>query len=745
MSFVSLAARCAVSIVVACLLALACALPARAHSGAAPAGSERALRALEERVLGHAHAAAHARERRFLRSPAGRRAQRRRAAAPRARMASTLPAREAGAWQERFDLPIVGTHAVLLPTGKVLLFAAPVAFRSKHAHAYLWDPARGRGADAFTRVDPPRDGDEPVNLFGAGHSLMADGRVLVTGGTLAYNWENTSTNRYAGHAHAYTFDPFTERWQQEPDMRGGRWYPTQTLMPDGRTAIVSGQDASGTGAINEDVELFTPPAQGTGPGTITRVGSAPTWYSYPHLFWMPSGRLLLVGAYREESYLLDPLTPGVPRTEIEDPTRPHEWSSAVLMPGGPDGSTKVALLGGNDISAPGRPATDDALVHDEAQPGSGWSTGAIGRLNVPRQSHNTVILPDGGLVTVGGGSDGEVISRGGAAHRQVELLDPGARTWRLGAAQAETRAYHSTALLLPDGRVLSAGDDANGGGLTDPGSPRSKDTAEIYSPPYLFRGPRPTITDAPRVAGYGEEVRIGSPDPDVRRAVLVAPGAVTHSVNMSQRHVELEVVRSVAGQGVDVRTPPRGDLAPPGHYMLFLLDADGVPSVARFVRLAAPAPQPPVHPEPPRPAPVDPVAPTPPVEHRESSTTVTPPPPARLRVALDPALRRASPRPVGALTGTVVGLPGGARVEAALARPAADGRCRWWSMRTRRFATRPGRCATARGWAAASVRGTSWRLALGARVRRRDGLVAVVRVVGRSGRTLAATRLTLRR
>ena len=192
------------------------------------------------------------------------------------------------------------------------------------------------------------------------------------------------------------------------------------------------------------------------------------------------------------------------------------------MPGGPGGSTRVMQLGG---SAPGTitsTTTDLSVptteIFDEANPRLGWR--AAPSMQVGRGHHNTVLLPDGSMASIGGG----VGIRNGdqwaadPAQRQVDLWNPATGTWSLGNAQAESRAYHSTALLLPDGRVISAGDDVNGG--TD------RDTAEIYEPPYLFKGPRPTITSAP--ASVQDRPRSTSTRRmRVTHATLVAPGATT--------------------------------------------------------------------------------------------------------------------------------------------------------------------------------------------------------------------------
>jgi hypothetical protein len=213
---------------------------------------------------------------------------------------------------------------------------------------------------------------------------------------------------------------------------------------------------------------------------------------------------------------------------------------------------------------------------DESNPAAGWTPAPP--LNTGRAHHNTVLLPDGSMVTVGGGYgilNGDRRSGDPAVHRNIELWDPATGQWRIGPAQDELRTYHSTALLLPDGRVLSAGDDGYGGS--------SNDTAEIYSPPYLFRGARPTIASAPGSVDYGESFTVGASD-DATSAVLMGPGAVTHANDMDQRYVAVNTAVGANGQ-LTVTAPPSPVLAPPTYYMLFVLNDAGVPSVARFIRL----------------------------------------------------------------------------------------------------------------------------------------------------------------
>jgi hypothetical protein len=183
---------------------------------------------------------------------------------------------------------------------------------------------------------------------------------------------------------------------------------------------------------------------------------------------------------------------------------------------------------------------------------------------------NTVILADGSLLVVGGGQSGSY----GSPIFTAEWYDPVSATWADMAAQTAPRMYHSTALLLPDGRVLSAGQSQGS----------YQKTGEIFSLPYLFAGARPTISSAPSSLGYNQQFTISTPNfASIARVALVRPGAVTHSVNFDQRYVDL-TYRSNGSSGLTATSPPDSNHAPPGWYMLFILNSSGVPSVASWVR-----------------------------------------------------------------------------------------------------------------------------------------------------------------
>jgi hypothetical protein len=542
-------------------------------------------------------------------TPAERRARAHRVERKAKRLAAATegdPA-EVGQWtQAPFNLPNYAVHAAMLPTGKILFWGIPFFNDfTNRGEASLWDPALGYGPAAFTDVDPPLvdpDGPQgpqgmvPAPIYCAGQSFLPSGELLVTGGNLAYTWKDSRYSSPGGTPFAFTFDPWTERWTQQPSMNQGRWYPSQLELGDGTTLLVGGYSDRIPGGINNsDIEVFVPPAVRGGIGTIGRYGSAQRETNlYPHLATLPNGDALLAGPGDMDSAIL-------PMSQLGQ--GPLAWQqlgktsgyriggSAVMSPVQRDGSWKVTQLGGygtipeaNGLSA----ASADAETLDGSNLGGGWQSD--GTLQLGRSFQNTVLLPDESMVTIGGGigftaTNGNWSIDPSGERRRVEVFDPATRTWKLGPAQLEDRSYHSVALLMPDGRVWSAGDDRYP--LASDGMKSRSETAEIYSPPYLFRGPRPAFDTAPTAAKYNHEIPVtmSGSGAAAQKFVLIAPGATTHGADMQQRVVPLRVDGQV-GNAFTLRAPLRSEMAPPGNYMLFALSDTGVPAVARWIRLS---------------------------------------------------------------------------------------------------------------------------------------------------------------
>ena len=499
-------------------------------------------------------------------------------------------ASDVGSWAPPFvtatDYEGFAVHAAMLQTGKVLMWGGQGPEFGTETYAWLWDPAQGYGPDAFRDVTPTDANGANIPILCSGMSFLPDGRLLVVGGTLATGREDPDDEyeSWAGLDMAVVFDPAKETWTELPRPEGseGRWYPTQVLLPDGRTLVVSGfSDAPPGRVLNDAHEIYDAETNSFTP--LDSPTQRRATELYPHLTAMPDGTVLLAGPSRTDSAIFDPEAPD-PWTDLPQLSGVRVYGNAVLLPHGTDGSSQVALIGGHPWGEPSAAANE---VIDLDDPAPSWSS--FPALDVQRFNANTVLLPDRSLVTIGG--EDKLGSQ--APERAVELYDPATHRWRTGPGQVETRAYHSTALLLPDGRVLSTGDDWNPTSDASPTGGSPDDTGEIYSPPYLFRGPRPVISAAPDAVRWDVPFGVGATG-DIDDAVLIAPSAVTHANDMTQRLVPLETV-SEHPDGVTLQSPPAPGVAPPGWYMLFLLD-DGVPSVARWVRLDGAAGDVPVSP-----------------------------------------------------------------------------------------------------------------------------------------------------
>ena len=442
------------------------------------------------------------------------------------------PAASAGEWTAPFSWPVVAVHLHLLLDGRVLSWG-------RMGDPQLWDPATG----AFTAAPSASD------LFCAGHTFLADGRLLVAGGHISDNH---------GLPDANLFDPLSAAWIRVAPMAHGRWYPTATLLADGRVVALAGQDQSGLDVAEPEVW--------DGSGWSARPGASKVIPFYPRMFLAPNGLLFYAGELPQSEYL-DPSGAGSWAPVATSLYGRRDYGSAVLY-----GPGQVMIVGGSD-PADGAP-TATAETIDLRQGVPAWHF--TGSMAFPRRQFNATLLPDGRVVATGGTSTPGFTDVAGAVHA-AEVWDPATGQWTTWASNTVARVYHSTTLLLPDGRLLHSG-SGDGANL-----PREL-SAELFTPPYLLHGPRPVIAGAPASVSLGSSFTVSTPDAGaVTRASLVRLPSVTHGFDQNQRFVPLTVTRSAGG--LTLAAPSAAALAPPGDYMLFLLDADGIPSIARILRL----------------------------------------------------------------------------------------------------------------------------------------------------------------
>jgi hypothetical protein len=229
---------------------------------------------------------------------------------------------------------------------------------------------------------------------------------------------------------------------------------------------------------------------------------------------------------------------------------------------------------GRDPDLPGAPSVATTYVLDMNQPAPAWRQ--TSSMAFPRTEHNLTMLPDGTVLAVGGSRNSDVADTASAVH-EAELWSPSTETWTVLAAMQTARMYHSTVVLLPDARVLVAGGGRDFPEVDQPSS-------EIYSPPYLFKGPRPAITSAPAGIHYATAFSVATPDSArIASVSLIRTASVTHAFDQNQRFVPL-TFQANSGS-LTTQAPTNGNLAPPGYYMLFMVDTNGIPSVAAMVNL----------------------------------------------------------------------------------------------------------------------------------------------------------------
>ncbi|NJC72538.1 DUF1929 domain-containing protein [Planosporangium thailandense] len=482
------------------------------------------------------------------------------------------PACTKGAWQVMpFNSPVRAVHSVVLNNGNVLLIAGsgndPNQFAAGTFKTALYQPKTG------TFISVPTPGD----MFCGGHAQLPDGRVLVVSGTKAYPSGNRT---YAGTRDAYIFDPKTNRYEKTNTLNAGHWYPGVTTLGNGDVITLGGLDVDSHNTVVADY-FSNAQQRWLGPTQIRQ--DRRFWGLYPAMVLMQDGRLFYTG-----SHIFDPGTgpvmynhqsgavTAVPGLRGADQ---RQESMSVLLP--PAQDQRVLIAGGSNINA----NTDAIRLTDivdlkQARPtytaGPLLPTGTLtgGRPETPNQGKTYL-----SLVTL---PDGKVFETGGDLHTRADpvfeasMFDPATNTFTAGmATDPVPRGYHSSAFLLPDGRVMAVGDN--------PANNSFDMRVSIYSPPYLFHGPRPqirSVADTHWEYGSAQRIRVDSP---IVKAALIRPAAVTHATDSNQRYVDLPM--SVRGNRVTLNVTSNPNIAPPGWYMLFVVNAAGVPSVAQWVHV----------------------------------------------------------------------------------------------------------------------------------------------------------------
>jgi Galactose oxidase-like, Early set domain/IPT/TIG domain len=455
-------------------------------------------------------------------------------------------------------MPINPVHVALMYNGRVLVVSGSGNDPTNtNLRAAVWDPIAGTITVQTVAWD----------MFCNGMVVLPDGRPFINGGTLQYD-------PFHGALKSSLFDPATNTFTDVQNMAHGRWYPTVTTLGDGRVMTFSGSNE--TGGTNTAVEIYTP---GTGWSTQYTANWTPPLYPRMHL--LPNGKVFYSGS-SVTSRLFDPVAHTWSTVGNTIYSGNRTYGSSVLLPLTPGNNydPRVIIMGG------GSPATKTTEIIDLGATTPSWQSGPM--MTQARIEMNAVILPNGRVLAVGGSVNDEDAS---TASLNADLYnpDPLVNSFSSAGSNAYARLYHSNALLLPDATVWFAGGNPTRGTY--------EQHMEIYQPPYLFNAngtaaTRPTITGAPGAIAWAGSFTVSTPDvANISSVVLIHPGAPTHAFDMDQRMVGLAFTK---GSGtLTVTAPPNGNIAPPGYYMLFLLNSSGVPSVAKFTKLSATASAPP--------------------------------------------------------------------------------------------------------------------------------------------------------
>ncbi|MFJ7128337.1 galactose oxidase-like domain-containing protein [Streptomyces sp. NPDC098101] len=392
----------------------------------------------------------------------------------------------------------------------------------------------------------------------------------------------TEKQDFQGIRSAYEFDPKAEKYVPVDPMRDARWYPTLVTLQDGRVLAVSGLNDVGD-VVPGDNEIYDPKTR--------KWTKGPTRYfpTYPALFLTRGGKLLYTGSNAGYGPADKGREPGLWDLEkntftglggLTDPDQ-LETSASLLLP--PAQDQKVMVLGGGGVGESEKSTARTSVV-DLSKDSPVFTDGP----DLPQGTRylSSVLMPDDTVFTSGG--SGDYRGRGGSDVLKAQFYDPGTNAFTEAAEPTVGRNYHSEALLLPDGRVATFGSDPLYGDRDNTKLGTFERRVEVFTPPALHRGGanRPVLGNGPAEPGADGRATFATEDAGrIAAARLMRPGAVTHTTDVEQRSVALELTRGRDGRSVTVDVPDDRTLVPPGWYMLFVTDGDGVPSVARWIRV----------------------------------------------------------------------------------------------------------------------------------------------------------------
>lgn len=448
-------------------------------------------------------------------------------------------------------------HAAMLHNGKVLFITADET-------TLLWDPANPAATSFEDPLNQPHTMAGGYSQLCGHHVFLSDGKLLSVGGG---GYGPNPLARWG-----YKFDPAARTWSRTTGaMSEAKWYPTAVTVGDGRVVVTCGNSAGQMDVYDEATDTFTPVTAGDTRGFPNLYPGLQVLPNHAILYtrtgWGSAGAGGAATPDSQSAYFMftgpdsgswQNLAPATPTT----PNRAKGMSVMLLGSSAP--YVRVMVLGGVDSSTNDTYEILDASV---LSPASSWGTPVSFPDGQHRSLASAVLLPDGRVFVCGGIQ---------TPNSPCTMFDPAANSWSPMANLPSIRDYHSVAMLLPSGQVMVAG--------------WNNTSIEIFDPPYLSKGPRPTISNAPSLVHHGQSFTIESPDAgSIVKVVLVRPMAVTHQTDSEQRVLEMPYVHDHANPTNLGLTAPHGghphSLAPQGYYMMFAINTQGVPSVARWIYL----------------------------------------------------------------------------------------------------------------------------------------------------------------
>lgn len=463
-----------------------------------------------------------------------------------------------GEWGRVIQWPHVAISAANLPDGRVLTWSSTETdgfpSNSEFSHSAVFDPNN----NTFITTD-----NNFHDMFCAGVSTLENGQIVASGG----NPDDRRTSR---------FDPTTLSWAPLANMFDLRWYATNITLPNNEIFSTFGKSAGDRSEkYNPDANQWsrTPNASMlTLLNEHNQIGGM-EWFA--QIAVQPNGRVFHGGP--SQSFLsFDPINGGA-NESFGQPAgqRARKWGNIATYDIG-----KVLVLGGADLRLTNRTSVDLVYLVDLNGPTPVVTTGAP--MNYPRALSNTVTLPNGEVLVIGGNTNGDTFQDAGSI-LPAEIYNPSLNTWRVVASIDVPRNYHSTALLLKDGRVLSSGGGACGGGCA-----ANHLDGQIYSPPYLFNengslATRPTLSQVPAISGAANSFTVTA-RADTQRFSMVRLSATTHHVNTDQRFLPVTALNN--GNGTFTLTMQANpNVLIPGYYWLFAVNANGTPSIGQTIQI----------------------------------------------------------------------------------------------------------------------------------------------------------------